>query len=87
MKVFLPLFDVVLNGGPSAVVPRTHRVAESPQQVARFGSQGGLQADTVRLYCHVLVCVCVCVRARARVCVCVAGAERSISTSLVSCIC
>ena len=45
VKVFLPLFDVELNTGPSAVVPLTHRLEEAPQQVATFGSAGGLQAD------------------------------------------
>ena len=45
VKVFLPLFDVRIDGGPSAVVPNTHRLPESPQQVAQFGSKGGLQAD------------------------------------------
>jgi hypothetical protein len=45
VKVFLPIFDVEMSGGPSAVVPYTHRLPESPQQVAQFGSAGGLHAD------------------------------------------
>lgn len=45
VKVFLPLFDVTVEGGPSAVVPNTHRLRENPLQVARFGTRGGLQQD------------------------------------------
>ncbi len=45
VKVFLPLFDVTIEGGPSAVVPNTHRLPETPAQVAQFGTRGGLQQD------------------------------------------
>lgn len=45
VKVFLPLFDVTVEGGPSAVVPGTHRLPETPAQVAKFGTRGGLQQD------------------------------------------
>ena len=61
VKVFLPLFDVDITGGPSAVVPRTHRLQEKPQEVARFQSQGGLQVDTVgygTVVCSVSIFIC-----------------------------
>lgn len=45
VKVFLPLFDVTMDGGPSAIVPNTHRLPETPAQVAKFGTRGGLQQD------------------------------------------
>lgn len=45
VKVFVPLFDVTMDGGPSAVVPNTHRLRENPGEVAKFGTRGGLQQD------------------------------------------
>ena len=36
VKVFVPLFDVEISGGPSAVVPYTHRLLETPSQVAQL---------------------------------------------------
>ena len=38
VKVLLPIFDVEINGGPSAVVPYTHRLPENPGQVAQLQS-------------------------------------------------
>ena len=47
VKVFLPLFDVELSGGPSAVVPRTHRLPEKPQEVAKFLSKGSISGAEI----------------------------------------
>ena len=41
VKVFIPLFDVALSGGPSAVVPYTHRLSETPGQVTQLASAHG----------------------------------------------
>ena len=44
IKVFLPVFPVSFDGGPSTVVPYTHRIPESArdQSVAQFATRGGL---------------------------------------------
>ena len=47
VKVFLPLFDVELSGGPSAVVPMTHRLPEKPQEVAKFLSKGSISGAEI----------------------------------------
>ena len=47
VKVFLPLFDVALSGGPSAVVPRTPRLPEKPQEVAKFLSKGSISGAEI----------------------------------------
>lgn len=41
IKVFVPVFPVGLDGGPSAVVPCTHRIPESATNV-QFATKGGL---------------------------------------------
>ena len=55
VKVFVPMFDVSFETGPSAVVPFTHRLPEGPQSVGSFASRGEPAFPAVTL------CIVVCI--------------------------